>query len=149
MKNQFSPYRRKTDRSKIRSDQKRFFIALSLYPFSFFANTPFNSYRFYYKSLTLQLIQSAASTANPVYSINSWSSLQHQQLIQSTASTVDPVYRINSWASLQHQQFIQSTASTAEPVYSINSWASLQHQQLIQSTASASIQSTASTVDPV
>ena len=30
-----------TDRSKIRSDQKRFFIALSLYPHSFFVNTPF------------------------------------------------------------------------------------------------------------
>jgi len=30
-----------TDKSKIRSDQKRFFIALSLYPLSFFANTPF------------------------------------------------------------------------------------------------------------
>ena len=30
-----------TDRSKICSDQKRFFIALSLYPLSFFANTPF------------------------------------------------------------------------------------------------------------
>ena len=29
-------------RSKISSDQKRFFIALSLYPLSFFANTPFN-----------------------------------------------------------------------------------------------------------
>ena len=32
-----------TDRSKISSDQKRFFIALSLYPLSFFANTPFNA----------------------------------------------------------------------------------------------------------
>ena len=32
-----------TDRSKISGDQKRFFIALSLYPLSFFANTPFNS----------------------------------------------------------------------------------------------------------
>ena len=31
-----------TDRSKISSDQKRFVIALSLYPLSFFANTPFN-----------------------------------------------------------------------------------------------------------
>ena len=31
-----------TDRSKISGDQKRFFIALSLYPLSFFANTPFN-----------------------------------------------------------------------------------------------------------
>ena len=31
-----------TDRSKISSDQKRFFIALSLYPLSFFANSPFN-----------------------------------------------------------------------------------------------------------
>ena len=31
----------KTDKSKISSDQKRFFIALSLYPLSFFANTPF------------------------------------------------------------------------------------------------------------
>ena len=30
-----------TDRSKISSDQKRFFIASSLYPLSFFANTPF------------------------------------------------------------------------------------------------------------
>jgi len=30
-----------TDRSKIISDLKRFFIALSLYPLSFFANTPF------------------------------------------------------------------------------------------------------------
>ena len=31
-----------TDRSKISGDQKRFFIALRLYPLSFFANTPFN-----------------------------------------------------------------------------------------------------------
>ena len=31
-----------TARSKISGDQKRFFIALSLYPLSFFANTPFN-----------------------------------------------------------------------------------------------------------
>ena len=30
-----------TDRSKISSDQKRLFIAVSLYPLSFFANTPF------------------------------------------------------------------------------------------------------------
>ena len=30
-----------TDRSKISSDQKHFFIALSLYPLTFFANTPF------------------------------------------------------------------------------------------------------------
>jgi len=29
-----------TDSSKISSDQKRFFIALCLYPLSFFANTP-------------------------------------------------------------------------------------------------------------
>ena len=35
-----------TDRSKISSDQKRFFIALSLYPLSFFANTPFNTISF-------------------------------------------------------------------------------------------------------
>ena len=33
-----------TDRSKISSDQKSFFIALSLYPLSFFANTPFKCY---------------------------------------------------------------------------------------------------------
>ena len=32
-----------TDRSKISSDHKRFFIALSLYPLSFFANTPFKA----------------------------------------------------------------------------------------------------------
>ena len=34
-----------TDTSKISSDQKRFFIALSLYPLSFFANTPFKKIR--------------------------------------------------------------------------------------------------------
>ena len=39
-----------TDRSKTISDQKRFFIALSLYPLSFFANTPIN--RIKNKSLT-------------------------------------------------------------------------------------------------
>ena len=38
--NNFVP-RHATDRSKISSDQKRFFIALSLYPLLFFANTPF------------------------------------------------------------------------------------------------------------
>ena len=32
-----------TDRSKISSDKKRFFIALRLYPLSFFANTPFKN----------------------------------------------------------------------------------------------------------
>ena len=32
-----------TDRSKISSHQKRLFIAVSLYPLLFFANTPFNS----------------------------------------------------------------------------------------------------------
>ena len=32
-----------TDRSKISSDQKRLFFAVSLYPLSFFANTPFNN----------------------------------------------------------------------------------------------------------
>ena len=35
-----------TDRSKISGDQKRFFIALSLYPLSFFANTPFKQKKF-------------------------------------------------------------------------------------------------------
>ena len=34
-----------TDWSKISSDQKRFFIALNLYPLSFFANTPFNIFK--------------------------------------------------------------------------------------------------------
>ena len=31
-----------TDKSKISSDQKRLFFAVSLYPLSFFTNTPFN-----------------------------------------------------------------------------------------------------------
>ena len=35
------------DRSKISSDQKRFFIELSLYPLSFFANTPFKEHKKY------------------------------------------------------------------------------------------------------
>jgi len=34
-----------TDRSKISINQKRFFIALSLYPLSFFANTPFKFFK--------------------------------------------------------------------------------------------------------
>ena len=33
-----------TDRSKISSDQKRFFITLSLYPLLFFSNTPFKGF---------------------------------------------------------------------------------------------------------
>ena len=37
-----------TDRSKISSDQMRFFIALSLYTLSFFANTPFKKLCFSY-----------------------------------------------------------------------------------------------------
>ena len=37
-----------TDKSKISSDRKRFFIALSLYPLSFFANPPFNKYKTLY-----------------------------------------------------------------------------------------------------
>ena len=37
-----------TDRSKISSDKRRFFIALSLYPLSFFANTPFKRIEFLY-----------------------------------------------------------------------------------------------------
>ena len=36
-----------TDRSKISSDQKRFFIALSLYPLSFFAKTPCKKIHFH------------------------------------------------------------------------------------------------------
>ena len=39
-----------TDRNKISSDQKRFFIALSLYPLSFFANTPFKIH-YWFKAL--------------------------------------------------------------------------------------------------
>ena len=38
---QFSPYIDATDRSKISSDQKRLFFAVSLYPLSFLANDPF------------------------------------------------------------------------------------------------------------
>ena len=44
-----------TARSKISSDQKRFFIALSVYPLSFFANTPFNSYLLTYLNLSRRL----------------------------------------------------------------------------------------------
>ena len=40
-----------TDRSKIRSDQKSFFIALSLYPLSFFANTPFKDALWFFLSM--------------------------------------------------------------------------------------------------
>ena len=51
-----------TDRIKISNDQKRFFIALSLYLLSFFANTPFNKLiifncDFYTKVIWLFLLQ--------------------------------------------------------------------------------------------
>ena len=39
-----------TDRSKISSDQKRLFFAVSLYPLLFFANTPFKSNMIYANS---------------------------------------------------------------------------------------------------
>ena len=38
-----------TDRSKISSNQKRFFNELSLYPLSFFANTPFKEISLFYE----------------------------------------------------------------------------------------------------
>ena len=44
--NNFLPIDAK-DKSKISSDQKRFFIALSLYPLSFFANAPFKIGKFF------------------------------------------------------------------------------------------------------
>ena len=44
-----------TDRSKISSDQRRFFIALSLYPLSFFTNTPFNVDALWFKIFGLSL----------------------------------------------------------------------------------------------
>ena len=45
-----------TDRSKISGDQKRFFIALSLYPLSFFANTPFKTPLFRMSGIYLELV---------------------------------------------------------------------------------------------
>ena len=54
-----------TDRSKISSDQKRFFIALSLYPLLFFANTPFNI-----SISILQSFQTAETHKNETLSIN-------------------------------------------------------------------------------
>jgi len=42
-----------TDESKISSDQKRFFIALSLYPLSFSRTLPFNKLEYKYSHLAL------------------------------------------------------------------------------------------------
>ena len=47
--NPYNPYILAT--LKISSDQKRFFIALSLYPLSFFANTPFKWVDFYSENI--------------------------------------------------------------------------------------------------
>jgi len=58
-----------TDRSKISSDQKRFFIALSLHPLSFFANTPFKHSMLsikHDKSFILILIKKAYLWNKPV-----------------------------------------------------------------------------------
>ena len=43
-------------RSKISSDQKCFLIALSLYPLSFFANTPFNVKSKVYRKAEKQML---------------------------------------------------------------------------------------------
>ena len=40
-----------TDRNRISSDQKRLFFAVSLYPLSFFANTPFKKRHIFLKSI--------------------------------------------------------------------------------------------------
>ena len=53
-----------TDRSRISSDQKRFFIALSLYPLSFFANTPFKRSIHNEISITIRIIKWSAGTIN-------------------------------------------------------------------------------------
>ena len=44
-----------TDRSKISSDQKRLFIAVSLNPLSFFSNNPFNKLFSNYKFTSNQI----------------------------------------------------------------------------------------------
>ena len=47
-----------TDRSKIISDQKRLFFAISLYPLSFFKNTPFNEkFKFFLSELKYHPIE--------------------------------------------------------------------------------------------
>ena len=46
--------------SKIKSDQKRLFFAISLYPLSFFANTPFNT-----KAAEFILLEVFASQITP------------------------------------------------------------------------------------
>ena len=52
-----------TDRSKISSDQKGFFIALSLYTISFFANTPFNTILYF---IFFQKLYNTANQNNSV-----------------------------------------------------------------------------------
>ena len=59
-----------TDRSKISSDQKRFLIGLSLYPLSFFANTPFKVVYF-------------SIYANPLYSNSDLRQIRY---------TIHPIY---------------------------------------------------------
>ena len=56
-----------TDRSKIISDQKRLFIALTLYPLSFYANTPFKS-KVYFSTCSL-------------YSLILWVTLDYEIII--------------------------------------------------------------------
>jgi len=60
-----------TDRSKISSDQKRFFNALSLYPLSFFANTPSKPLLFNLKWRTRECVQlRLRSSTNSCYFVN-------------------------------------------------------------------------------
>ena len=77
---QFSPIDA-TDRSKISSDQKRFFIALSLYPLSFFANTPFKGILLHQELPRPILSQNNQSAARDVSQAKNWSTHGYVKLL--------------------------------------------------------------------
>ena len=69
-----------TDRSKTGSDQKRFFIALSLYPLSFFANTPFNKRSRLSSGLRYPQYKSSSSDIRSIYRIHSKKYYSYQDI---------------------------------------------------------------------
>ena len=68
-----------TYRNKISSDQKRFFIALSLYPLSFFANTPFKAKKIWIVKVTIfsrQNFSTSLQSYKPPLELPQW--VQHR-----------------------------------------------------------------------
>ena len=97
-----------TARSKISSDQKCFFIALSLYPLSFFANTPFNTKHRH--DLISYQCQHWHKLVNHQYQTQAWS---HPAInVLHGHKLVNHQYQIQAWS---HQLSMSTLTQACKP----------------------------------